>query len=204
MRLWAVGWMTGIMMWLELLVVALVALELTGSPFLVSVMFFLRFVPMLFGFGIGVLAERFNRKYLMILGLAVQAGTSLWLGLLITNDSLQYWQLALGNFVIGAVMASEFPIRRTMIGEVVPKTTVGRAISLEQSTNSLFRIPDPFIGGVFLATIGAQGGLFLGVALYSVGLLIALSLKYERPASSNELVGPVTQVIEGVRYISKS
>lgn len=204
MRLWAVGWMTGTMMWLELLVVALVALELTGSPFLVSVMFFLRFVPMLFGFGIGVLAERFNRKYLMILGLAVQAGTSLWLGLLITNDSLQYWQLALGNFVIGAVMASEFPIRRTMIGEVVPKTTVGRAISLEQSTNSLFRIPGPFIGGVFLATIGAQGGFFLGVALYSVGLLIALSLKYERPASSNELVSPVTQVIEGVRYISKS
>jgi MFS family permease len=204
MRLWAVGWMTGTMMWLELLVVALVALELTDSPFLVSVTFFLRFIPMLFGFGIGVLAERFNRKHLMIIGLGVQAGTSLWLGLLITNDSLQYWQLALGNFVIGAVMASEFPIRRTMIGEVVPKTIVGRAISLEQSTNSLFRIPGPFIGGVFLATIGAQGGFFLGVALYSIGMLIALSLKYERPTSSAELVGPITQISEGVRYISKS
>ena len=75
-RLWAVGWVTGMMMWLEMLVVALLALELTDSPFLVSVTFFLRFLPMLFGFGIGVLAERLNRKYLLMTGLAVQAATS--------------------------------------------------------------------------------------------------------------------------------
>ena len=56
LRLWSVGWMTGTMMWLEMLVVALVTLELTNSPFLVSLTFFLRFLPMLFGFGIGVIA----------------------------------------------------------------------------------------------------------------------------------------------------
>ena len=192
------------MMWLEMLVVALIALELTDSPFLVSVTFFLRFLPMLFGFGIGVIAERLNRKYLMIGGLVIQATVSAILASLIIADLIEYWHLALGSFFIGAVMASEFPVRRTMIGEVVGRSSVGRAVSLEQTTNSLFRIIGPFIGGVFLATIGAQGGFLLGVALYSIGVLIALSMKYESPKIGGTLTGPKTQVVEGIRYIRRS
>jgi MFS family permease len=196
--------MTGTMMWLEMLVVALLALELTDSPFLVSFTFFLRFLPMLFGFGIGVIAERLNRKYLMIGGLAIQTATSAALAALVISDKLEYWHLALGSFLIGSVMASEFPVRRTMIGEVVSRTNVGRAVSLEQTTNSLFRIIGPFVGGVFLATIGAQGGFLLGVVLYSIGVIIALSMKYTRPESSDIPAGPKTQIIEGIRYIRKS
>ena len=191
-------------MWLEMLVVALLALELTDSPFLVSVTFFLRFLPMIFGFGIGVIAEQLNRKYLMIGGLVVQATTSAALVALIISDKLEYWHLALGSFFIGAVMASEFPVRRTMIGEVVSRMNVGRAVSLEQTTNSLFRIIGPFVGGVFLATIGAQGGFLLGVVLYSIGVLIAISMKYNRPTSTEALAGPKTQITEGIQYIRKS
>jgi MFS family permease len=196
--------MTGTMMWLEMLVIALLALELTNSPFLVSVTFFLRFLPMLFGFGLGIIAERLNRKYLMAGGLAVQATVSAVLAILIINDMIEYWHLALGSFFIGAVMASEFPVRRTMIGEVVSRKNIGRAISLEQTGNSLFRILGPFIGGVFLATIGAQGGFILGVVLYSIGIVIALSMKYSRPLSGALPAGPKTQVIEGIRYIRRS
>ncbi|MDP7090203.1 MAG: MFS transporter [Dehalococcoidia bacterium] len=204
LRLWSVGWMTGTMMWLEMLVVALVTLELTNSPFLVSLTFFLRFLPMLFGFGIGVIAERLNRKYLMIAGLAIQATVSAVLATLIIADLIEYWHLAFGSFLIGAVMASEFPVRRTMIGEVVGRSSAGRAVSLEQSTNSLFRILGPFVGGVFLTTIGAQGGFLLGVVLYSIGVVISLSMKYRRPETSETPVGSKTQIIEGVRYIRKS
>ena len=52
--------MTGTMMWLEMLVIALLALELTDSPFLVSFTFFLRFIPMLFGYGMGVVSVSYT------------------------------------------------------------------------------------------------------------------------------------------------
>jgi MFS family permease len=204
-RLWAVGWMTGTMMWLEMLIVALLALELTNSPFLVSFTFFLRFIPMFFGFGISVIAERLNRKYLMIAGLAVQVIVSAVIAGLIISDQIEYWHLAVANLLVGTVMASEFPVRRTMIGEVVPRSGVGRAISLEQTGNSLFRILGPFLGGVFLATIGAQGGFLMGVVLYSIAILIAVSMKYQRPElPSLELASPKTQIIEGIQYIRRS
>ena len=186
------------MMWLEMLVIALLALELTDSPFLVSFTFFLRFIPMLFGFGMGVIAERINRKYLMTAGLVLQAAVSAALATLIITGSLEYWHLAVGSFLIGAVMASEFPVRRTMIAEVVDRSSIGRAISLEQTTNSLFRILGPFIGGLFLVTIGAQGGFLLGVVLYLIGALISLTLKYRRPEVLQDIPSPKTQVVEGV------
>lgn len=192
------------MMWLEILVVALLALELTDSPFLVSVTFFLRFLPMLFGFWLGTVAERFNRKYLMIGGLILQATVSAALAALAAAELIEYWHLAVGTFLIGAVMASEFPVRRAMIGEVVPKESVGRAMSLEQTTNSLFRILGPIVGGVFLATIGAQGGFMLGFALYSFGMLISLTMKYSRPKSNEVPAGTMTQIVEGIRYIRRS
>jgi MFS family permease len=196
--------MTGTMMWLEMLVVALLALELTDSPFLVSFTFFLRFLPMLFGFALGVVAERINRKYLLIAGLIIQAAVSAVIAVLIIINALEYWHLALGSLFTGAVMASEFPVRRSMIGEVVHRNSIGRAISLEQTTNSLFRILGPFIGGVFLATIGAQGGFLLGVVLYSIGALIALTMRYTQPTSNQQIPTPKTQIVEGVRYISRS
>ena len=196
--------MTSTMMWLEMLVVALLALELTDSPFLVSVTFFLRFLPMLFGFWLGTVAERFNRKYLMIGGLILQATVSAALAALAAAELIEYWHLAVGTFLIGAVMASEFPVRRAMIGEVVPKESVGRAMSLEQTTNSLFRILGPIVGGVFLATIGAQGGFMLGFALYSIGMLISLTMKYSRPKSNEVPAGTMTQIVEGIRYIRRS
>ena len=192
------------MMWLEMLVVALLALELTDSPFLVSVTFFLRFLPMLFGFWLGTVAERLNRKYLMIGGLIMQAVVSAILAALVIAEMIEYWHLALGSFLIGAVLASEFPVRRTMIGEVVPRESVGRAISLEQTTNSLFRILGPFVGGVFLATIGAQGGFMLGFVLYSIGIVIALTMKYSRPGTNEDPASTMTQIVEGVRYIRRS
>ena len=192
------------MMWLEILVVALLALELTDSPFLVSVTFFLRFLPMLFGFWLGTVAERFNRKYLMIGGLILQATVSAVLAALAAAELIEYWHLAVGTFLIGAVMASEFPVRRAMIGEVVPKESVGRAMSLEQTTNSLFRILGPIVGGVFLATIGAQGGFMLGFALYSIGMLISLTMKYSQPKSNEVPAGTMTQIVEGIRYIRRS
>ena len=203
-RLWAVGWMTGTMMWLEMLVIALLALELTNSPFLVSFTFFVRFIPMLFGLGMGVISERINRKYLLAAGLGLQAAVSAVLAILIITESLEYWHLAAGSFLVGAVMASEFPVRRTLIGEVVNRTSIGRAISLEQTTNSLFRMLGPFIGGLFLVTIGAQGGFLLGVVLYSAGMLISLTMKYRRPTALQQVTGARIQVVEGIRYVSRS
>ena len=203
-RLWAIGGFTSTMMWLDMLVIALLTLDLTDSPFLVSLTFFLRFTPMLFGFGIGLIADRMNRKYLMVFGLAIQVGVSAVLAALVMADLIEYWHLAVGAFIAGTVMASEFPVRRTMIGEVVDPDNVGRAVALESGTSAGSRILGPILGGAFLTTIGPEGGFMLGVLLYGVALLTALFMPYVPPLPEGKAAGAFQEIREGVRYISGS
>jgi len=192
------------MMWLEMLVVPLLTLELTDSPFLVSFVFFLRFVPMLFGFGLGVLSERINRKHLLVSGLIIQAATSLTWALLALTGSIQFWHLAVGSFVIGIVMTSDFPVRRTMMGEIVARSQIGRAMSLEMTSSSFFRILGPFTGGVLLGTVGAYGGFLLAALLYLAGLIIAVSTNYLQPLSAERYTSPKTQMTQGINYIRRN
>ena len=191
-------------MWLEMLIVPLLTLELTDSPFLVSLVFFLRFVPMLFGFGLGVLSERINRKHLLTSGLIVQAATALTWALLAVTDSIEFWHLAVGSFLIGIVMTSDFPVRRTMMGEIVDRSQVGRAMSLEMTSSSFFRILGPFAGGVLLGTVGAYGGFLLAALLYLVGLIIAVSTDYLQPLSTERYTSPKTQMTQGISYIRRN
>jgi|TARA_B100001964_G_scaffold149783_1_gene164956 MFS family permease len=192
------------MMWLEMLVIPLLTLELTDSPFLVSFVFFLRFVPMLFGFGLGVLSERINRKHLLTSGLIVQAATALTWALLAVTGSVEFWHLAVGSFLIGIVMTSDFPVRRTMMGEIVDRSQVGRAMSLEMTSSSFFRILGPFAGGVLLGTVGAYGGFLLAALLYLVGLIIAVSTNYLQPLSTERYTSPKTQMTQGISYIRRN
>ncbi len=191
-------------MWLEMLIVPLLTLELTDSPFLVSLVFFLRFVPMLFGFGLGVLSERINRKHLLTSGLIVQAATALTWALLAVTGSIEFWHLAVGSFLIGIVMTSDFPVRRTMMGEIVDRSQVGRAMSLEMTSSSFFRILGPFAGGVLLGTVGAYGGFLLAALLYLVGLIIAVSTNYLQPLSTERYTSPKTQMTQGISYIRRN
>src|SRR5690606_9823237 len=72
LRVWLTGGLAGVLRWLELLAISIYVLEATGSPFLVALMTFLRMAPMfLFGIPAGALADRYDRKQLLMIGLLV-------------------------------------------------------------------------------------------------------------------------------------
>ena len=63
LRVWLTGGIAGVLRWLELLAISVYVLEVSGSPFLVALMTFLRMAPMfLFGIPAGALADRYDRK----------------------------------------------------------------------------------------------------------------------------------------------
>ena len=79
LRVWITGGFIGTMRWLEILVIAVYTLEVTGSPLMVALMMLARALPMfLFGSIAGVYAERIDRRRIMICvlfgGCAVSAG----------------------------------------------------------------------------------------------------------------------------------
>ena len=178
-RLWYAGLIVFVVRWLETLAVAVFVYRATGSPFLVAMMTMMRLVPMgLFGAVLGAVAERIERRTAQLGVIVLMGGTSASLAVLAYGGHLAVWQLALASFVNGLGWATDNPVRRVMIGEVVGSQQMGVAMSIDVGTNNASRMLGPTVGGILFATVGVGGAFVLSVLLYVTSLLAVLGLRY--------------------------
>lgn len=201
-RLWLAGGFVGVIRWLELLAVSVFVYEVTGSAFQTALMTFFRFLPMvLLGAVFGAIADRYNRKALLIWSMASLAAVTLGLGLLAHSGTIAIWHVALGIFLGGAVHTSEFPVRRTMLGEIAGPDRVQPALALDSVTNNATRLLGPVMGGVLYDQVGLHGAYFLCAALYAWGALLSVRVAYTASYQPTSKTGYIFNLLEGLRYV---
>lgn len=184
-RLWLIGFAAFVVRWLEMLAYGLFAYQLSGSAFVVAMIGMLRLAPMgLFGAFLGVAADRFERRGALVLTIAVSLATTLVLLVLAILDRVEVWHLAAASFVNGTCWATDNPVRRVMIGDVVGRNRMGEAMSLDIATNNLSRVLGPALSGVLLGLFGIASVFWLGVALYCVSLVAALRIRVHHPPAA--------------------
>lgn len=201
-RVWLTGALTSTMHWLETLAVGVYVFDETASPLIVAFVLFCRLAPMiLFGAAIGALAERIDKKHVLICGLAVVAAVSAVLAILLFTGRAEVWHLALGGFISGFIFAMDFPVRRNIMGELCGVDRIGTGMALDATTSSFTRMLGPLLGGLLLEITGLHGVFFLGAALYGVAIILIVGLSYA-PAHQ-ELIKKnlLAQITEGFRYI---
>ena len=200
LRVWLTGGIAGVLRWLELLAIGVYVLEVGGSPFLVALMTFLRMAPMfLFGIPAGALADRYERKRLLIIGLLVLAGAAGLLAFLALQGRIALWHIGVGTFLNGMFWASEFPVRRIMLGEIAGVARLSRAMALESATSNATRMLGPALGGVLIQTTGLYGVYALGALLYLVSAALVLPVAY-RSAGAAGAASLLAMLRDGWRF----
>ena len=201
-RLWYAGLVVFVVRWLETLAVAVFVYGATGSPFIVTMITMLRLLPMgVFGAFLGVLADRIERRISQIAVTVVMASTSGVMALLAYSGHLAIWQLAMASFINGVGWATDNPVRRVMIGEVVGNQKMGVAMSIDVGTNNASRMLGPTLGGLLLATVGIQGAFMLSVLLYATSLVGILGLNYRNTKTLNESTSVLARLREGLAFV---
>ena len=200
--MWAVGLIYGTVRWLEVLAVAVFVFELTDSPFIVSLMLVLRMSPMIFFGGlIGVLAEKINRRQLLLIGFWGVATSCAVLSLLVLTDEIELWHIGLGAFLNGMIWSADYAVRRTLLGDIAGNNNVGVAMSLDSATTNVSRMLGPLLGGVIYAAIGLQGTYLVGLVLFSSAIYFIQTMTY-RPGPALAMGSKFfTDLREGLRYI---
>jgi MFS family permease len=199
-RLWLVGFAVSVARWLEMLVVGLVVWQQTGSSFLVACMTLLRLAPMgLFGALVGVLADRVERHGALVAVLLVQAAAVGALAVLALTGTPGIWQIALACFLGGFGWATDNPVRRMMLGDLLGAARMGTATSLDVMANNASRILGPALGGTLLAAFGPGQAFAACVLLYLLAIWMALRVRHRmHPARARR--GPViAEMAEGFR-----
>ncbi|MBI4298450.1 MAG: MFS transporter [Chloroflexi bacterium] len=149
-------------------------LELTGSPFLLGLVTSSLMWPMLFMpfFG-GVLADRIDRRKLLLL--TEFSLTALWLSIsvVITLGLIEWWHLMISSLLSGIIQSFGRPAHQAILGNLVDKEELPSAVAINAFTQywpaavglllATLLIGTIGVGGVFWITAFAQ--LFTGVTL---------------------------------------
>ena len=176
-RLWAIGGFLGAMRWLEILVIGIFAFQVSGSPFVVAMMLVARMLPMvLFGTFIGAAVENIDRRRVLIWTCALMTLTALTGAVAVAINIMSLPLLAVVAFLNGLGWSTDFPVRRTLVGDVVEPKWLGNAMSLESATNSFTRMVGPLIGGAAYQVLGLGGAYAIAAVIYGLTIIFAFGV----------------------------
>lgn len=199
------GLLANTMRWLEMLAIGIFVYEVTESALLVAVMTIARQLPLaLFGSFIGPVAEKTNRKYLLVAGFSVMTCSSFIMGIMASLDVIEIWHISVCVFLNGSCWALDYPVRRTLVGEFSGAENLGKGISLDSATNNITRMIGPFFGGAVYGLSGLEGAFFISAVTHLLCVIISLSLVLE-PTKTRRKVEPYLKMLrEGIILVRNS
>jgi MFS family permease len=151
-------------------------LQLTNSGTALGIVTALQFAPaLLLSLYGGALADRGDKRKLLLATQAAMGGLALLLGLLDVTGVVRLWQVLVLATVLGVVSAVDTPIRQSFVVEMVGGADLPNAVALNSTTFNLARIIGPAIAGVVISAFGT-GWAFLGNAASTVAVLVGLLL----------------------------
>ncbi|WP_245373963.1 MFS transporter [Crossiella equi] len=173
-----------------------------GSAVALGVAAALQFAPTLaFSLWAGVLADRLDKRRLLI-GLQTAMGLcALVLGLLVVTGTAQLWHVYALCFALGCFTAVETPVRQSFVVEMVGKDQVTNAVALNSMNFNMARITGPAIAGVLITLIGTGWVFLLNAATFVAviaGLLLMNPAQLHRSPPVPRAKG---QLREGLRYV---
>lgn len=186
---------------------SLLIYRLTGSLAILGGMAAANALPLLvlslFG---GVIADRFQKKYVVMFGHFASALAALAVALLLSSGYLSrdndgsWWVLMAASVAQGAVMGLTMPSRESLIREIVPTERVLNAVSLNSMGMHAFRLFGPALTGFIVLTSGFETVYYAIAGSYLAAALLITILPRTSRASSDRM-DVVTAIKQGFGYL---
>jgi MFS family permease len=182
----------------------LVLTQLTDNdPIALGVVTGLQFAPMvLLAPWAGMVADRFRKRRILFATQSMLAVTSLLTGVLVVTGVVELWHVYLLALLQGLATAIDNPARQTFVSEMVPRTSLANAVSLNSASFNAARILGPGVAGLVIAAVGTGPAFFVNTLSFVAVLLALTQMKTEllRPAPRSRGKG---QIRDGLRYVRR-
>jgi MFS family permease len=176
--LWGAGCMTGIARAMEFLALSLYALQELGLPYLVTIIFAARMLPMsLLGIIIGTISERVSPvsviKYIYTLS-NISTGIAI---LLVFSNNFNVFFAFLLAFINGITWVVDLAVRRRVLADNIDQNLLSSSLAMETLSNNATRLIGPLCAGSLYTLVGL-GGIF-SVQLFMYILALGFIIKFQ-------------------------
>ena len=195
---WSGNFLSNIGTWMQNVAQGWLVLTLTNSAFWLGVVGFAGSIPFLIFtlFG-GVVADRVNKRKLLIVTQSVMMVLAFTLAALTWMNRITVWEVVVLAFLNGMAMAMNAPSYQAL----VPREDLTNAIALNSAQFNMSRILGPTLGGYAMALFGMAGNFFLNGVSFLAVLWALTRIKYPEQEASH-YPGLLASLRQGFAYLN--
>jgi len=187
--------------WMQIVAQGWLIYRLSHSPFLLALDQFLAGIPIfLFSMIGGVVADRTERRKILLVSQYIQMASAGTLTILVALGLTRVWPILCLSFVSGLAQAFGGPAYQALIPTLVEREDMPNAIALNSIQFNLAVTVGPALAGITLARLGEKWCFGLN-ALSFLAPVISLSIISARflPEKSSETM--FKSLMQGIRFI---
>lgn len=179
--------------------------EITNSPFQLGLTGLFRALPvMILSLPGGVLADRMDRRKLLIITQSLAALLSLTLGLLSSSGQIRVWHIYTVTFLSGAVGIFDAPARTAMIPALVSAEQLASAYALNISWRQIATLGGPFIGGLVISALGISPAYYIDAVSFLAVIVCLAFMRRQVMPTREKKESPLESVRAGFNFIREN
>ena len=190
---------------IELTATTYLLYAITSSPLLLGLGGLTRAVPILtltlYG---GALADRIDRRRLLMATQSAQVITSLVMGALVISGTIQFWHIYVIGFLNATLSAFDAPARNSLYPSLIPRSEFQNAVTLNAVIFRLATLVGPAIAGVLIAAVSPAAPFFVNAASYFALIFALVAIRTKMPRSAGPRVSIGSAMVGGLRYAMRS
>ena len=186
------------------LLVPIVAYEITGSYAASGIAQMGSGISMLLlGPVGGVIADRYAKKPLVMVGQILPGLLILATGVLVVTGQITIWMLFLSTLLMGAGFALMGPARQAWMGELLSRRMFANGVALQQVAQNISQVLGPMLGSILLLLFAFGSGeiYFLVAACFLIALPLTTALPNAGAAPGLRRRGAIEELRAGFRYL---
>ncbi|HEY2986510.1 MAG TPA: MFS transporter [Candidatus Binatia bacterium] len=201
---WSSYFVSNVGAWMQNVAQGWLLFELTSSPLYLGLFSLLRTV-MLFCFFVlgGLVADRWDRRLVMIWIQVVSLVTAFILAVLVSFEAIRAWHIFVFGAITSTAWAFEQPVRHSLIPRLVRREDLVNALALSAITWQGAGLLGPSLVGLLVNRVGIDGCFYINAVSYFA--IIGALFRMHIPAQESEQgrMRLVESLVDGLRYIRR-
>jgi MFS family permease len=188
--------------WMQMTAISWMLYEITNSPLQLGLNGVFRAVPSIaLGIFGGAMADRYDRKRLLLATQSISMSLALVLGVLAQTGRIQVWHIYALTFLSAIVGTLDAPARQALFPSLIPRSVLPNAIALNSLLWKGTALLGPSLAGIAIATVGTDGAFYANAASF-LAVVIALLLMRTRTARIRVTGDFIQELKEGLSYVA--
>ena len=172
------------------------------APFYLGTIGFVRAIPVLLLSGVaGTIADRMDRRRLLIISQIALGVSALVLAVLAQTHVVRMWHVIALAAVSAVALSFDAPTRQSLVPHLVRPSELVNAIGLNSAAFNGPGIIGPALGGILVSSVGVADTFYLNAISFGAVLVALLAMTPKPPVPVAERPGIWRELLDGLHYV---